>query len=292
MNIKLNFNEQFDSIDVIYPINYSDRLDGLSDTISCEFYLNDDLLPYYHKHQKIVIDVLDDNNTILKQFRMCATDLNRELCSTYSNNSAYTYRYTLTACEPTVLINENIRTDIAITPAEYSKTKNPYKTLWDAYYKICSCHNLNNRNEPIYNNYFNSDDNTVVNDTYTYSYRLTATANIGTITYWDSPVYPETGFVKNATVTSSGNGTAITIALDIYFNSACTNYLGTYLMHISYDFNNNTIITDSGHEETIQDSLGFAYSVTVDYTVTNYLLEWFLPSGLQLHNFLTSVPCP
>ena len=138
------------------PFNAQDRLDGLTDTISFEFMYDEDLMLDYTKHQKAVLKVYKDENdeTPFKEYRMIISDLNRDTNTMYIHNNAPLYTYTCTLVEPTLLIDENIRTNIAITPYTYPKDENgryPYSTLYDAYLKIMSCHNLNPRNEKVYN---------------------------------------------------------------------------------------------------------------------------------------------
>ena len=137
------------------PITIQDRLDGLTDSISFEFMYNDDLLLEYHKYQKAVLKIYEneEDNTPFKEYRMVISDLNRDTNTMYMDNNAPLYTYTCTLIEPTVLIDENIRTNITITPYLYPKQENghyPYETLYDAYNKILSCHNLCSRNEKVY----------------------------------------------------------------------------------------------------------------------------------------------
>lgn len=140
------------------PITVQDRLDGLTDTVSFEFMYDADLMLEYHKHQKAVLKIYEDETSeeVFKEYRMVISDLSRDTNTMYMNNNAPLYTYTCTLVEPTVLIDENIRTDIAITPYLYPKQSNgkyPYETLFDAYNKICSSHNLNNRNEKLYSSF-------------------------------------------------------------------------------------------------------------------------------------------
>ena len=138
------------------PFNAQDRLDGLTDTVSFEFMYDEDLMIDYHKHQKSVLKVYKnvEDTEPFKEYRMVISDLNRDTNTMYMDNNAPLYTYTCTIVEPTVLIDENIRTNIAITPYTYPKDENgkyPYSTLYDAYLKIMSCHNLIPRNEKVYN---------------------------------------------------------------------------------------------------------------------------------------------
>ena len=151
----LTSEEAYEITNVILPLNYLDRLDGLRDSLSFEFMLDDDLLPTYYKNKKCQFIIKDDNNNILKDLAMCITDINRDTNTMYEKNNAPIYIYSITLTEPTILIDKCVRTDIAITPNAYitENYQQPYSSLWDAYVKVMTCHNLNTRNEKVYNPY-------------------------------------------------------------------------------------------------------------------------------------------
>lgn len=149
------FSNKYRDILVNLPYSIVDRLDGLTDTISFEFLSNDDLFLVYKKNQKCKFTLYDDNNNVYKEYRMVVRDLTRDTITMYKDNNSPRYSYSCTISEPTVLIDECFRTNIAITPYVYAKDgdKYPYETLYDAYNKIMSSHNLTLQNERVYKTY-------------------------------------------------------------------------------------------------------------------------------------------
>lgn len=149
------FSNKYNYIPVNLPYTIVDRLDGLTDTISFEFLSNDDLFLVYKKNQKCKFTIYNEDGSIFKEYRMVVRDLTRDTITMYADNNSPRYSYSCTIGEPTILIDECFRTNIAITPYVYAKDDNkyPYETLYDAYNKVMSSHNLTLQNERVYKNY-------------------------------------------------------------------------------------------------------------------------------------------
>ena len=146
------FSNKYNYIPVNLPYTIVDRLDGLTDTISFEFLSNDDLFLVYKKNQKCKFTIYNEDGSKFKEYRMVVRDLTRDTITMYADNNSPRYSYSCTIGEPTILIDECFRTNIAITPYVYAKDDNkyPYETLYDAYNKVMSSHNLTLQNERVY----------------------------------------------------------------------------------------------------------------------------------------------
>jgi hypothetical protein len=286
MEYIFRFNNTYNYIPVNYLPGFSDRVDGLTDTINLEFLSSADLLPFYVKNQPVVFSIYDDTR-LIKEMKMILIDFTRKLNSTSKNNNALHYTYSCTLAEPTLILDESFRTDITITKGDYKG--DAYPTLWEAYLKVMTCHNLNQKNIKVYNTFKNSKGSLVTNFEIPISdiqdknnIHLSLKSDEITYNLTDNVTYvvPKLD-IKDEKVPFNISIPVVRLDGTVFPPDATTEYL-----KISADFNttkDKIIIT-----QDISD-LSDTY---VTYTDFVYEVSWFLHSGRKLYELLSAVACP
>lgn len=144
MEVKLHINEDYTNIPILLNLNIGDHMDGTADTISFSFIFEEDVSNLLNLGQKIKLDFYKEGELFLTHHKVVMS-YSVDKLSMFNVNG---YEHTVLSQEHTVLLKNNIRTDLAITPALYPY--DVYPTLREAVEKIIDCHNIPLFNEKIY----------------------------------------------------------------------------------------------------------------------------------------------
>lgn len=293
--IRYDYNNYY--IPVNYISNYSDRLDGLTDNISVEFYDSADLLNTYYKYMPIIFYIRDDSFNLIREYHMVASSISRQKTTQYDENNIPQYLYVLTLSEPSVLLSKSYRSDIAITPYAYDGDE--YPTLWEAYLKVMSVHNMNDRNKKFMNTVFTATTNDFVD--INNSVTIGGSSSLDTYASFTLELSTYSEQVSGADSPTGNSYSRLVILPAGMFTDVKLPFRTTISYRETRIYSNLETEINSYDIEILIDRVGDTISVTqVNNTFPSYLYQNYKynyvafkdADAKQMYNRLTSTTCP